>query len=87
MILKAPWSVPFVKLLEQYQTCDFFHPYTCGNGSHTLTPTVDGFICKECAKDGIEYKQDWCDSSCIKSLVDIADDPLYKRMQQLKAKT
>lgn len=60
MIIKAPWTEEQVKMLNLYQTNCLFHPYTCGNGSHTLTATRDGWICEECQKNGTEYKQDWC---------------------------
>lgn len=43
----------------------YIHPYTCANRSDheelpgdrdrgTLTPTVDGWVCRQC-----DYKQDW----------------------------
>jgi hypothetical protein len=58
--IKAPWSKDQVAALNAYQHAGVFHPFTCGNGSHTLTATADGWICDECASNGGEYRQDWC---------------------------
>lgn len=57
---KTPWSPELVEALNKHQKRNDIHPYTCGNGSHVLTATTDGWVCEECRKQGKEYRQDWC---------------------------
>jgi hypothetical protein len=60
--VKAPWFVDQAKKLNEYQRCDWVHPFTCPNrddGKHafdTLIAGVDsrGWICAYC-----DYTQDW----------------------------
>jgi hypothetical protein len=53
--IRAPFSPIQIKSLNEFQRCDSFHPFTCGNNgcSKILTATVDGWVC-DCG-----YTQDW----------------------------
>ena len=62
MIMKTPWTEEQVQKLNEYQQKGQFHPFTCGNGSHVLRATTDGWVCDECEKEGKSWKQDWCHS-------------------------
>lgn len=59
-MLKAPWTEEQVTALNEYQKKDEFHEFTCGNGSHVLRATPNGWVCDECAAQGKSYTQDWC---------------------------
>jgi hypothetical protein len=58
--IKAPWTQEQVESLNEYQRSGVMHPFTCGHCRRTLTATEAGWICRECALHGREYKQDWC---------------------------
>lgn len=57
-MMYAPWSPEQIKTLEAWQRNKDLHPYTCGNGLHSITqvliPTVDGWVCPSC-----DYTQNW----------------------------
>ena len=54
-IVKAPWTEEQIKLLDERQTREDMHPYTCECG-HNLEPFKSGWYCEnQCG-----YHQDWC---------------------------
>jgi hypothetical protein len=59
-ILQAPWTTEQVQALNSWQTSGVVHPFTCGNGSHVLRATPEGWVCDECMRLGRSYTQDWC---------------------------
>lgn len=56
-MLQAPFTSEQVASLEGYQNCRRYHPFTCGNCSANLKPTVAGWVCPT---KGCNYTQDWC---------------------------
>jgi hypothetical protein len=60
-MIEAPWTDEQVAALNRHQAKGEYHPFTCGNGSHTLRATADGWVCDECEKLGWPpYRQTWC---------------------------
>lgn len=50
------WTKEEIKNLNEFQTCGYFHPFTCGNENcrHDLVATENGWICPKCP-----YTQNW----------------------------
>lgn len=77
-IIFAPWTDEQVELLLTWQTCGYFHPYTCGicrdnpdlpSGEYALHPTKEGWICHTC-----NYRQFFChrlmlDKESVESII------------------
>ena len=55
-IIYAPWNDGQAIRLNEWQACEYAHPFTCGRHSHSvlLVATTGGWICPEC-----DYTQDW----------------------------
>lgn len=55
---KAPWTKDQISCLNQWQSCGFFHPFTCGNPNcrAELVATEKGW---KCPVEGCGYTQDW----------------------------
>lgn len=51
-----PWNKDQIKNLNSWQTCGFFHPFTCGNEKcrADLIATENGWKCPNC-----DYTQNW----------------------------
>lgn len=74
----APFSVEQVESLLNYQSCDYFHPFTCkyhDDGKHfddaVLWPTVRGWICPCC-----DFTQNWAHTG----MADFSWEPIAIRM-------
>ena len=58
--LHAPWTLKVVDGLNEFQTCGYWHPFTCPDRHHhpevdgTLYATVQSWRCRGC-----EYRQYW----------------------------
>lgn len=54
--VSSPFTDEQVVKLNEYQTFQKFHPYTCGNDSthKPLVATNNGWVCLDC-----DYTQDW----------------------------
>lgn len=61
----TPWSEEDILVLNLWQTCGMFHPYTCGNdSSHSdLVATKNGWVCKNC-----DYTQKWAHHISLKEM-------------------
>lgn len=49
----APWTAQQVRALNEWQTSEMFHPFTCASGD-TLRATESGWVCPHC-----DYTQAW----------------------------
>lgn len=72
--VEAPFTPEQVKHLNDFQSCGYLHPFTCGGDGRTdesihgdregvLVATVRGWICPYCA-----YTQEWAHGFMAKSL-------------------
>lgn len=59
-LVRSPFNEQQIRILKYYQSCEFLHPFTCGNdhdGQKVLIITKDGWKCPSC-----DYTQDWVPS-------------------------
>jgi hypothetical protein len=53
-LVYAPWTDDQLASLRGFQTCGYWHPFTCGRCGSLLYPETNGWHCA-----GDDYAQNW----------------------------
>lgn len=86
MKIEAPWTDQQVKALNKYQTCEYNHPFTCGNEgcNHvTLIAITDGWICPKCKKWVQTWAWDFMTTDLWKQIHGVCSPESSKKVQDL----